>query len=120
MPWGEGSEGWGVGTRGPCQGDGGEGGRQSRLRDLVVRLPKAGAAPSGFSVRRNDAVGCAGMTKGGSRFSSFFRYYWAVTIWRAKRGSCGALQLSVHREIKSRLGNHCSNLPHPFRVLACL
>ena len=26
MPWGEGSEGWGVGTRGPCQGDGGEGG----------------------------------------------------------------------------------------------
>ena len=47
MPWGEGSEGWGVGTRGPCQGDGGEGGRQSRRRDLVVRLLNAGAAPPG-------------------------------------------------------------------------
>lgn len=79
----------GRGHRGPCQGDGGEGGRQSRLRDLVVRLPNAGAAPSGFSVRRNDAVGCAGMTKGGSRFSSLFRYYRAVTIWEAQRGSCG-------------------------------
>ena len=50
---------------------------------------------------------CAGMTKGGSRFSSFLRYYWAVTIWKAQRGSCGALRLGVHREIKSRLGNHC-------------
>ena len=77
-------------------------------RGLVVGLPRAGTAAPGSSVRRNDAVVCAGMTKGGSRFSSFLRYYWAVTIWRAQRRSCGALRLGVHREFKSRLGNQAA------------